>query len=122
MNYRILALAAALTIPGVANAHEPRPGPNGGTLVDAGTHHVELVTKDTSVEVYLSDASDAPVLSEGFKGTAILIVEGKPQRVVLEPSGGSQLLGRAAAPVASPVKGAVQLTAPDGATSQAKFE
>lgn len=121
MRYRLLVLTAALAATASAHAHEPRIGPNGGTLVDAGTHHVELVANDTSVRVYLSDAADAPVSSDGFAGTAILLVGGKPQRVALEPSGGSELSGEAAAPVPSPAKGAVQLTGPGGATSQAKF-
>lgn len=120
MRYTFLALAAALTA-SAAHAHEPRQGPNGGILVDAGAHHVELVANHTSVEVYLSDAADAPVSSDGFKGTAILLVGGKPQRISLEPAGGSLLAGTAAAAVASPVKGAVMLTGPDEATSQATF-
>ena len=120
MRYALIALAATLAA-SAAQAHEPRPGPNGGTLVDAGAHHVELVATDTSVEVYLSDVADAPVSSDGFKGTAILLVGGKPQRVALEPAGGSLLTGQAAAPIPAPARGAVQLTGPDGTTSQAKF-
>lgn len=121
MKHSILALAVALILPGMAHAHEPRPGPNGGLLVDAGAHHVELVAEDLNVAVYLSDGADAPVSSDGFTATAIFVVDGKPQRIALTPAGGSMLSGQATAPVLAPVRGAVQLTGPDGATSQAKF-
>lgn len=121
MRYPLLVLTTALAATASAHAHEPRLGPNGGTLVDAGAHHVELVANNTSVWIYLSDAADAPVSSKGFTGTAILLVGGKPQRVALEPSGGSALTGQLAAPIADPVRGVVQLTGPDGTTSQGKF-
>ena len=121
MTYRLIVLALALAACSTAHGHEAQQGPNGGTLVDAGTHHLELVTDGPNVQIYLSDAADSPVPSDGFKGTAVLLVGGKPQRVILEPAGASLLSGEAATPVATPVKGAVQLTGPDGTTVQAKF-
>jgi hypothetical protein len=120
MTIRTLIIAAALLAPDVAEAHEPRKGPNGGTLVDAGGHHVELVTVGSEVKVFVSDIADAPIAAEGFKGTAVLLVGGKPARVTLSPSG-PFLSGTLASPSDGPVKGAVQLTGPDGKTSQAKF-
>ncbi|MBB3950549.1 hypothetical protein [Aureimonas jatrophae] len=121
MTIRALAVAAALLAAGAAQAHEPRKGPNGGTLVDAGSHHVELVAAGTEVKVFVSDISDAPLAPDGFKGTAVVLVGGKPTRVTLAPAGGF-LSGTLAAPTEGPVKGAVQLTGPDGKTSQAKFD
>ena len=106
-----------------ASAHEPRKGPNGGALVDAGkSYHVELVTKgNDEVVVVLSDINDKPVPSAGFKASAILIVGGKAQRFALEPMEGSRLVGKAPVAIPAGTKGAIQLTAPDGATAQAKF-
>ena len=120
MTIRTLIIAAALLASGVAQAHEPRKGPNGGTLVDAGAHHVELVTAGSEVRVFVSDVADAPIAPDGFKGTAVLLVGGKPARIKLAPTG-PFLSGTMAAPSEGPVKGAVQLTGPDGKTSQAKF-
>ena len=54
-------------------------------------------------------------------GTAILVMAGKPVRIPLAPSTGGILSGDAGMPVPEDVKGAVQLTDPEGKTVQAKF-
>lgn len=116
----VLTLALVLAAP--LSAHEPAKGRNGGLRVDAGKYHTELlVDGSTSVIVFLSDADDKPVPAAGFKGTAILIIDGKPQRIELTPAEASKLVGTAPSPVKPGVKGVVQLTAPDGATAQGKF-
>jgi hypothetical protein len=112
----VLALAAPLS------AHEAAKGRNGGLRVDAGKYHAELVVDgSTSVIVFLSDADDKPIPAAGFKGTAILIIEGKSQRIELASAEASRLVGTAPSPVKPGIKGVVQLTAPDGATAQGKF-
>lgn len=122
MKRLIAMLAFAALLPAIALAHEPRPGPNGGVMVDAGNYHTELLADGTeTVTVFLFDAADQPVESAGFKANAILVVDAKPARFVLEPVGGQKLVGKAPGPVLKGAKGAVQLTAPDGTTSQAKF-
>ena len=117
-----LALATLITAAPAA-AHQPRLGPHGGALVDAGgQHHAELVADGSAtVTVHLSDMADAAVPSTGFKAEAILVVDGKPVRFALEPAEPSRLVGTAPVPVPKGVKGAVRLTGPDGATAQAKF-
>ena len=119
---RIIAalLATALAVP--AWAHEAAKGRNGGLRVDAGKFHTELLLDGTAtVVVFLSDTDDKPIPAAGFKGTAILVIDAKSERIALEPADGSRLVGTAPAPVAAGVKGVVQLTAPDGATAQGKF-
>lgn len=104
---------------GEEHSHE---GQNGGVVADAGKYHAELVVDGTpNVAVYLSGHDDSEVATTGFKGTAILLVEGKSQRFTLEPGEGSRLVGTAPVPVEKGVKGVVQLTGPDGKTAQAKF-
>lgn len=126
MNLRKLLTIAAITIGiGLAtavSAHEAAKGPNGGLQVDAGKYHTELVADGTTkVTVFLGDAEQKPVPAAGFKGNAILVIDGKSQRFPLEPADGSKLVGTAPAPVPASVKGAIQLTAPDGTTAQGKF-
>jgi hypothetical protein len=89
--------------------------------MEAGANHIELVVKANSVDVFVTDASDEPVSSNGFKGVAIFTISGKAQRIVLGPKEGSRLSG--ISPIALPVQpaGVVQLTAPDGKTAQARF-
>lgn len=120
MHMRAFILMAALIVGAPAFAHDAK-GPNGGRLTDAGAYHVELVSKQTEIELFVSDAKEKPVAATGFKGLAILVIDGKPQRIALEPSGVGRLKGVAATPVPASVKGVIQLTAPDGTVSQAKF-
>lgn len=117
----VLAALSALAVAGAALAHETK-GPNGGRVVDAGTYHVELVVKPNDVAVYLTDASDKPVAATGFKGAAILMAEGKAQRIALEPVQDNQLIGKSVVALPEDVKGAVQLTTPDGKTAQGQFK
>lgn len=114
------ALAILLILAAPAAAHEVQSGPNGGRVVEAGSYHVELVTRGETVELFLMDANDRPVAPAGFRATAVLIVEGRSQRVTLEAAS-DRLTGRAAASVPASVRGAVQLTAPNGQTVQARF-
>ncbi len=115
----LLGLALAT---GTALAHEPSKGPNGGLQVDAGAWHAELVANgSTTVTIYLADADGKAIPAAGFKANALFLVDGKPQRFVLAPTEGPKLVGTAPIAVPAGVKGAVQLTAPDGQTGQAKF-
>ena len=123
MTRPLLPALLALFVATTALAHDPRPGPNGGLKVDAGTrHHAELVANGTpQVLVFLYDANDRPVLSQGYRANAILIVGGATQRFALQPGDGNRLVGTAPVPVPAGAKGAVQITGPDGATAQARF-
>ncbi len=105
-----------------AQAHEQRVGPRGGALVDAGSYHVELVTKDKAVEIFVSDQNDKPLKASEFKALAILAVAGKSIRVTLQPSpDGGKLVGEAPEALPPRVKGAVQLTGSDGKTSTGRI-
>lgn len=116
------ALVAALMLaPQVVDAHSAKIGPNGGVQVDAGNLHVELVVNDTTMIFYLRDHDDRPVSTVGFKGTAIFVLEGKPQRIPLAPAGDNRLNGTAPAPLPAQPKGAIQLTTPSGSTAQGRF-
>jgi hypothetical protein len=123
MKLTTLFVATALAASGAAAfAHAPKQGPHGGPQADAGSFHVEIVPDGTALAVYLRDHSDKVFPSAGFKGTAILLIDGKPTRIPLAPDGDNKLTGTA--PIALPAepKGAVQLVTPAGQTVQAKFE
>jgi hypothetical protein len=121
MYARWLLIGVLLTPAGPAWTHEAT-GRNGGRIADAGSYHVEMVVKSDVVDVYISDVNEKPVAAAGFKGMAILVAGGKSQRVVLAPVEGTRLSGSATAALPNQPKGVVQLTAPDGKTSQAKFD
>ncbi len=96
-------------------------GPNGGDLVDAGNYHIEVIGKGTALEVLVSDAADKPLSASGFKALAIMVIDGKTQRIALQPSpDGKKLTGTAPTPITT-VKGAVQLTDPGGKTATGRI-
>ncbi|MBB5055036.1 hypothetical protein HNQ36_005047 [Afipia massiliensis] len=121
MYARWLLVGSLLISVGSAWAHDAK-GKHGGRVTDAGSYHVEMVLKSDTVGVFISDASEKPVTISGFKGTAILVVDGKSQRIVLAPVDGTRLSGSATAALPNQLKGVVQLTGPDGKTIQAKFD
>lgn len=96
MTLRILITAFVLITAWPAFGHEMVKRPHGGRVVDAGKVHVELVARDSLVEVYLTDSADKAVPAVGYKGVAILLVSGKRQRIVLEPAGDNRLTGKTA--------------------------
>jgi hypothetical protein len=120
MKMRLLAamLLFLSATPALAGKGEAR---HGGKVVDAGDYHVELVARADTIEVYLSDHNDKAVPSAGHKAVAILLVEGKSQRIVLEPDGPSRLRGKAPVAMTQAVRGVVQITVPNGKTLQARF-
>ena len=121
MKFRILVLAAALLTGLPAEAHGPK-SQHGGRIVNAGAFHAELVANDRAIDIFLLGHDDKPVDLRGFKGVAILNVEGKAERITLAPSEKNALSGTAATALPANPKGAVQLTTPDGKTATAKFD
>jgi hypothetical protein len=118
---QIAAMALLITTMSIALAHAPKVGAHGGPQADAGSYHVEVVSQGTTLQVFLRDHSDKAVLTTGYKGTAIFVIDGKPQRIPLAPAGDNKLTGTSAVPIPSEPKGAVQITPPSGSTVQAKF-
>ena len=82
MKFGYLTLGIALLAALPAYAHEPKAS-HGGRLADAGPYHVELVAKDTAIEVFLIGENDKPVDPKGFKGVAIFNLGGKTERISL---------------------------------------
>jgi hypothetical protein len=115
-----VALFTVMTV-APASAHAPKLGANGGAQADAGSFHVEIVPQGTILQVFLRNHADKAVPTDGYKGLAIFVIDGKPQRIPLAPAGDNKLTGISALAVPSQPKGAVQITTPAGSTMQAKF-
>jgi hypothetical protein len=122
MHLRAALILAMLAAPGIAFAHAPKVGHNDGLQADAGSFHVEMVPDGSVLHVYLRDHSDKAISTEGYKGTAVLVIEGKAERISLTPDGENKLKGTASTPLPAEPKGAVQITTPTGGTVQAKFK
>jgi hypothetical protein len=120
MKRTALLVMMAIGIGSPVFAHEIAKGPHGGRVAEGGGVHVELVATTDSIDVYLTDGRDQAVTPNGYKGTAILLVDGKPVRVPLAPQD-ARLTGKASNLIPADPKGVVQFTAPDGKTGQARF-
>ena len=121
MRFGYLTLGVALLVALPGYAHEVK-SLHGGRLVEAGPYHVELVAKDTAIEVFLIGENDKPVDPKGFKAVAIFKLAGRAERIALTPSEKNNLSGTAATALPTNPKGAVQVTAPDGKTATARFD
>jgi hypothetical protein len=118
---KLLIPAIVLALGAPALAHAPKPT-HGGRIAVAGDYHIELVGSDGAVEVHMIDHNDKSVRVTGFKGVAILSVDGKSQRIALEPAGDARLTGKAAGVLPKQPKGVVQITPPNGKTVSARFD
>jgi hypothetical protein len=119
LSYLALGIALLALLP--AHAHEVK-SLHGGRLADAGSYHVELVAKDKAIEIFLTGENDKPVDPKGFRGVAIFNLGGKAERITLAPSEKGILTGQATGSLPPDLKGAIQLTAPDGKTATARFD
>jgi hypothetical protein len=119
LNRRIVVslLGALLLTPAAVQAHEPRKGPNGGELVDAGRYHVEVVGKGSAVEIHVSDSLDRPLKISDFKALAIIVIDGKTHRIPMEPTADGSKFTAIAPAVITRVRGVVQLTDNAGKTA-----
>ena len=116
------ALCTLLVLSGVARAHGPDQGPNGGRQVDAGAYHIEMVVEGSTLTIHIRDRDDSPVQTNGFRGTAVLTVEGRAQRIALSPSGENRLTGTAPGTLPPQPRGVVQVSGPAGASMQGRFD
>jgi len=118
---QIAAVALLIVTTSIASAHAPKIGAHGGAQADAGSFHVEILPQGATLQVFLRDHSDKAVLTDGYKGTAIFVIDGKPQRIPLTSAGENKLTGSSTVSIPSDPKGAVQIITPSGTTVQAKF-
>lgn len=116
-----IAILGVLALSAVVFAHAPEKGKNGGQQADAGNYHVEAVVKGNTIDVFITDHSEKPIVTKGFKGMAVLVVGGKPQRITLAPRGANILTGTSPVELKAPIRGAIQITNEQNETVQAKF-
>jgi hypothetical protein len=120
MKLKVLIATATILGSQAALAHEPK-SMHGGRTVEASERHVELVTKDSAIDVYVRDHDDKPLALAGYKGVAILAIDGKSQRIPLELVE-TRLTGKATGTLPKQLKGLVQITPPSGRAISAKFD
>jgi hypothetical protein len=88
----------AVSLPAAAHTEEyfdSVAAPHGGQMRMAGPYHLELVTKEKDIVLYVADHGDKKISTEGGVGKAsIQVGKGKPKSSIrLEPAGDNMLKG-----------------------------
>src|SRR3954463_15700752 len=122
MNRTLIALGGAAALPLTALAHESGKGPNGGPVVDAAGHHVEMVAKGKDLVLYLTEEADKPFASTGAKNARAIIQDGgKTATVPLEPAEPNKFVGTLAQPLGKGARVVVSATLADRHAVRARF-
>jgi hypothetical protein len=89
----IVCFASVAT--GLALAHEkPTKGPNGGQLIHVDDAHYELLAKDNTLTLFVSDNDTKPRATlDGAKATATVLADGKTATIELKPATPDTLVG-----------------------------
>jgi hypothetical protein len=122
MKRKLIALFAAVALPLSALAHEIAKGPNGGPVVDAAGHHIEMVAKGTDLVLYLTGEDDKPLASASAKNARAVVQNGgKTTTVQLSPAEPNKLVGTLPSPLGSGARVVVSITMTDGHAVRARF-
>lgn len=89
-----LAMAVALgTGAAVGDEKHSHTGKHGGKIVESGHHHVEIIAKDGSLEIFVNDEEGKPEDIKDAKATAAVLSEGKKVDLTLAPDPSNSLKG-----------------------------
>ena len=121
-------ISAALAVSLPAGAHtedyfDSIDAPHGGQMRMAGPYHLELVTKEKEIVLYVTDHSDRKISAEGGVGKAAFQVgKAKPKTSIkLEPAGDNTLKGTGDFSVTPETVIIVFLKLPDQQAQSARF-
>lgn len=94
----LMSIVLAVSLPAAAHTDEyfdSHNAPHGGQMRMAGPYHLELVTREKEIELYVTDHSDNKISAEGAVGkVAIQIGKAKPKTSIkLESAGDNMLKG-----------------------------
>ncbi|HEV2300859.1 MAG TPA: hypothetical protein VGR91_04750 [Stellaceae bacterium] len=124
--YRNILFAVLLFLsPAAASAHAGK-GPHGGPLADAGPYYVELLVQGSELQIFVfDDKTSTPVGTKGAKGTAVVLVGQKEDKVALQPAAGEaaggEMEGKAPAAVGPGARIVVLVQMPGKPSVVARF-
>lgn len=95
---------------------------HGGVVLESGHHHLEVVARDGTLEVYVEGEDGKAEDLAGAKATAVILSEGKKFDVTLAPGDGGALKGTGAFKATKGTTFVITLTMPDHAPEQVRFK
>ena len=114
------AMFVALSAPSLAEGVWPCP--NGGTMVDAGSFHIELVVKNTEYRLNIYDHVDKPVAVAQATAVLTVMVGEEKEKLSMQPVGPNSLAGQSTMKRSGAAKVLVLLRVPDQASAIARFD
>lgn len=122
MNLTRRMLPAMLLVPGLAMAQPARPrGPNGGQVVTADGHPIELVLSGTTLTLFLNEEAGRPSSSARATGRVTVQAGGQTATVALTPAEPNRMVGTLAAPLAPGARVVFTGTMSDGHRVTARY-
>lgn len=122
MLHRRTLAATFLLVPSLAwSQRAPARGPNGGMVVVADGHPIELVVEGQTVTLFLNGENGRPSPSRGASGRVVVQAGGQTATVNLAPAEPNRLVGQLAAPLAAGARMVFTGTMTDGHRIQARF-
>lgn len=123
---RVLNLTAAvfltLTMSALAAEDHVHKGKRGGLFAESGHHHLELIAKDGSLELYVEGEDGKPEDIVEAKATATVLSDGKKEEIKLSVDAGNFLKGSGTFKAAKGTTIIVTLTMPGHKPEQARFK
>lgn len=118
----VVAMAVfALTSAAIAHEDHPVEAKHGGYAIESGHHHLEVVAKDGSLEIYVDDEHGKPEDVKDAKASAVVLSNGKKETVTLTPAGPNLLKGTGTFKATKGATVVLTLTMPDHKPEQARL-
>ena len=118
----ILGTVLALASPAFAEGEHDHSGKHGGKVVESGHHHLEVVTKDGTIEIYVEGEDGKPEDVKDAKAKATILSEGKKEDVVLSPDTANALKGTGSFKAVKGTTIVITLTMPGHDAEQARIK
>jgi hypothetical protein len=118
------ALCFAVASPTFAHSdHKWMKGPQGGHIVDAGggKQHWELVAKGHEMTLYVLDADEKPLSTEGGTAKGQVLINGKTHDVDFKPAGSNTMTATGEFTAAKGMKVIVSTSKVGGESFQARL-
>jgi hypothetical protein len=120
--FAALALGAGIAFADDGHDHHDHGPKHNGIVEHSGHHHLELVAKGGTIELYVTDENGGEEDVSAAKATATVLADGKTEQVTLAPAGGNALKGAGGFNAGKGTTVVVSLTMPGHEPEQVRFK
>lgn len=106
---------------GEAHGHD-HGAKHGGVVEHSGHHHLELVAKGNTIELYVTNEDGKEEDVAAAKATATVLADGKTEQVALAPASANGLKGTGGFNAGAGTTIVISLTMPEHETEQVRFK